>query len=85
MFCIIPCFTHTSQLGQAGLQARRRAAQSLGIVLRRVCVCRESLEELNISWCRGVPEPWLGVLADACTCLRKLTVFGCSQVDFSLR
>ena len=33
-----------------------------------------------MSWCRGVPEPWLGVLADACTSLRKLTVFGCSQV-----
>ena len=48
-----------------------------------MCACRESLEELNISWCRGVPEPWLGVLADACTCLRKLTVFGCSQVGFS--
>lgn len=44
------------------------------------CPCRGSLEELNISWCRGVPEPWLGVLADACTNLRKLTVFGCSQV-----
>ena len=53
------------------------------MILRRVCACRESLEELNISWCRGVPEPWLGVLADACTCLRKLTVFGCSQVGFS--
>ena len=44
------------------------------------CLCRASLEELNVSWCRGVPEPWLGVLADACTNLRKLTVFGCSQV-----
>lgn len=41
---------------------------------------RESLEELNVSWCRGVPEPWLGVLADACSSLRMLTVFGCSQV-----
>ena len=55
-----------------------------GTALRRLCVCRESLEELNISWCRGVPEPWLGVLADACICLRKLTVFGCSQVGSSL-
>ncbi len=44
------------------------------------CPCRASLEELNISWCRGVPEPWMGVLADSCTKLRKLTVFGCSQV-----
>ncbi|CAL5228114.1 g11190 [Coccomyxa viridis] len=43
--------------------------------------CSDSLEELNVSWCRGVPEPWLGVLADACTSLRKLTVFGCSQVS----
>ena len=74
--------THPSA-GQPGFKAGRSAAQSLGMILRRVCACRESLEELNISWCRGVPEPWLGVLADACTCLRKLTVFGCSQAGFS--
>ena len=33
-----------------------------------------------MSWCRGVPESWLGLLADACPNLRKLTIFGCTQV-----
>ena len=43
-------------------------------------LCRDSLEELDVSWCRSVPESWLGLLADGCSNLRKLTIFGCSQV-----
>ncbi|EIE21398.1 RNI-like protein [Coccomyxa subellipsoidea C-169] len=46
--------------------------------------CKESLEELDVSWCRGVPEAWLGVLADSCTNLLRLTIFGCSQVTTKL-
>lgn len=46
--------------------------------------CRESLEELDVSWCRGASEAWLGVLADSCSSLHRLTIFGCSQVPFSL-
>ncbi|CAL8469688.1 g9229 [Coccomyxa elongata] len=46
--------------------------------------CRESLEELDVSWCRGASEAWLGVLADSCSSLRQLTIFGCSQVTDKL-
>lgn len=37
-----------------------------------------------MSWCRGASEAWLGVLADSCSSLRQLTIFGCSQVPFTL-
>ncbi|KAK9831384.1 hypothetical protein WJX81_008255 [Elliptochloris bilobata] len=38
------------------------------------------LEELDVSWCRGIPEEALGRLVDACPALTCLTLFGCSQV-----
>ena len=41
---------------------------------------RDSLEDLDVSWCRGVSGAWLGVLTDACANLRRLTLFGCTQV-----
>ena len=42
---------------------------------------RDRLEELDISWCRNVPLEALGTLADSCTTLRKLQIFGCSQIS----
>ena len=41
---------------------------------------RDTLEELDVSWCRGVSGAWLGVLTDACANLRSVTLFGCTQV-----
>ncbi|KAK9839587.1 hypothetical protein WJX84_000432, partial [Apatococcus fuscideae] len=42
--------------------------------------CREHLEELDVSWCRGIPAKALGLLADSCPNLTRLQVWGCSQV-----
>ena len=44
-------------------------------------LCRERLEELDISWCRHVSSAALGMLADNCHGLRRLSIWGCSQVD----
>ena len=45
------------------------------------CVAiRETLEELDASWCRGVTAQGLGLLADSCPNLNSLRLFGCSQV-----
>ena len=45
---------------------------------------RASLEELDVSWCRGIPEEALGRLVDACPALTSLTLFGCSQARLDL-
>lgn len=42
--------------------------------------CRESLTSLDVSFCRRVPEKGLGLVADRCSRLTKLQLFGCSQV-----
>ena len=42
---------------------------------------RDRLEELDISWCRNVPLEALGMLADSCTALKKVQIFGCSQIS----
>ncbi|DBB02954.1 hypothetical protein WJX77_009284 [Trebouxia sp. C0004] len=41
---------------------------------------RDRLEELDISWCRNVPSEALGMLADNCVALKKLHLWGCSQI-----
>ncbi|GBF91694.1 hypothetical protein Rsub_03998 [Raphidocelis subcapitata] len=42
--------------------------------------CGGSLEFLDLSFCRGVPEAALGLLADRCPKLSELRVYGCTQV-----
>jgi hypothetical protein len=42
-----------------------------------------SLQELDLSWCRGVSPGSLGLLADSCRNLKKLVLWGCSQIDGS--
>jgi len=39
-----------------------------------------TLEALDVSWCRGVSDQPLGALVDRCAALRKLTIWGCSQL-----
>ena len=41
---------------------------------------RDRLEELDISWCRNVSLEALGMLADNCVALKKLHIWGCSQI-----
>ena len=51
-------------------------------LLQKQCksACRDRLEELDISWCRNVPLEALGMLADSCVALKKLHIWGCSQI-----
>lgn len=39
-----------------------------------------ALRHLDVSFCRGISEAALGLVADACVNLTSLTVFGCSHV-----
>ncbi|GLC34657.1 hypothetical protein PLESTM_000222000 [Pleodorina starrii] len=43
--------------------------------------CRETLEHLDVSFCRKLPDRSLGPLLDRCQRLRRLVVFGCSQLS----
>lgn len=45
----------------------------------------KTLEELDLSWCRKIPEEALGYLCDSCPLLEKLILWGCNHVgkDFS--
>lgn len=49
-----------------------------------VTYCSEKLEEVDFSWCRGIPNSAIGLLVDSCPNLKKVTIFGCSQVSSSL-
>ena len=42
--------------------------------------CAASLEELDLSWCRAISDDGVGMLVDACPRLRRLTVWGCTQI-----
>ena len=42
--------------------------------------CAASLEDLDVSWCRGVTDDGVGLLADSCAQLRRLSIWGCSQL-----
>ena len=46
----------------------------------------KSLQELDLSWCRSIPEQALGYLCDSCPMLSKLILWGCNHIrkDFSL-
>ena len=55
-----------------------RAGEQLIAALLRSCP--RSLEEFDVSWCRGVPARALGALADGCPRLRTLTSYGCTHV-----
>ncbi|EFJ52453.1 hypothetical protein VOLCADRAFT_86557 [Volvox carteri f. nagariensis] len=43
--------------------------------------CHETLEYLDMSFCRKLSDRCLGPLLDRCTRLRKLVVLGCSQLS----
>ena len=40
---------------------------------------RERLEELDVSFCRGVNDEALGLVADSCPGLRRMYLWGCTQ------
>jgi hypothetical protein len=42
--------------------------------------CHDTLEELNISWCRGVTDNMLGLVADSCLRLHTVTAWGCTTI-----
>jgi DNA repair protein RAD7 len=43
-----------------------------------------TLEALDVSFCRAMPEEALGLIADNCPALAELRVFGCSQITRKL-
>eukprot|EP00892_Ulva_mutabilis_P010838 jgi/Ulvmu1/8126/UM040_0021.1 len=55
-------------------------AVSGALLLELAAMCSKTLEELDLSFCRGVPANAVGHLLDACSALRVLQVFGCSQL-----
>lgn len=42
--------------------------------------CKESLQRLDISFCRSVPEAALGLVADSCRQLQQVQLYGSSQI-----
>lgn len=42
--------------------------------------CKDTLRELDVSFCRDISESALGRLVDQCVHLQKLRVYGCSQL-----
>uniref|UniRef100_A0A7S3QLR1 F-box/LRR-repeat protein 15-like leucin rich repeat domain-containing protein n=1 Tax=Dunaliella tertiolecta TaxID=3047 RepID=A0A7S3QLR1_DUNTE len=42
--------------------------------------CAESLETLDISFCRAVTDAAFGLVADRCQKLKKVSMYGCSQI-----
>ena len=50
------------------------------LLLELAASCSRSLESLDVSFCRGVPANTVGHLLDACSELRQLQVYGCSQL-----
>jgi DNA repair protein RAD7 len=42
--------------------------------------CYAELEELDMSWCRGIGEDAVGRLVDGCPNLRRLHAWGCTQL-----
>lgn len=42
--------------------------------------CKDTLQELDVSWCRKLPNEALGALVDGCRSLRRLSLWGCTQL-----
>lgn len=49
-------------------------------VLALVSNTHDTLSRLDVSWCRNLTDEALGLLADSCSLLRELILFGCTQV-----
>ena len=62
------------------LPPQQRAADDGPRGERAVGAAGDALEALDLSWCRGVSDQPLGALVDRCAALRKLTIWGCSQL-----
>lgn len=63
------CLNSVTQLTDAGLQA---------LALH----CSSTLQELDVSWCRGVSAAGVGYLVDTCRgSLKRLSAWGCTQLD----
>ncbi|KAG2431299.1 hypothetical protein HYH02_013430 [Chlamydomonas schloesseri] len=67
------CCTHLCLSGVAGVGPAVAAALAGS--------CRGSLEELDVSFCRKLPDRCLGLVLERCAKLRRLAVFGCSQLS----
>ncbi|KAH9609981.1 hypothetical protein KSS87_007367 [Heliosperma pusillum] len=75
----IAAFFETSgqSLKELSLNNVIKVGQNTTISLARRC---KNLESLDLSWCRGLTDDALGLIADSCTSLRLLKIFGCTQI-----
>ncbi|KAL3687512.1 hypothetical protein R1sor_013821 [Riccia sorocarpa] len=67
-----------SSLSELSLNSTRLIGEHTIIALAHFS--KDSLERLDVSWCRLVSDQALGLLADSCRKLQSLRVFGCTQV-----
>lgn len=49
--------------------------------LSKIPLRRDRLVDLDVSFCREVTDGALGALVDACPNLRRLHLWGCTQVN----
>ena len=52
-----------------------------GVVVELAQACATSLRIANLSWCREVTDGALGVLADGCSRLTELSLYGDTQIS----
>ncbi|KAG2483984.1 hypothetical protein HYH03_017151 [Edaphochlamys debaryana] len=52
-----------------------------GVAGALASACRDSLVGLDVSFCRKLPDRAMGLLLSRCTRLRRLVVYGCSQLS----
>ncbi|KAL2945110.1 DNA repair protein rhp7 [Bienertia sinuspersici] len=65
-------------LHELSLNGISKVAQNTTISLARRC---KNLESLDLSWCRHLTDEALGLIADSCSSLKLLKLFGCTQVS----
>jgi len=52
-----------------------------GSSIESLVQCRsKTIAELDLSWCRNIPEKAVGYLVDSCPSLIKLSLFGCNHI-----
>ena len=83
---------HRARVGRSHARLRRSSGVLAHLSLNNVpalgdaCLvalkehCADSLESLDLSWCRAVSDNGVGALVDAAPRLQRLTVWGCSQL-----
>ncbi|KAI3853925.1 hypothetical protein MKX03_024151 [Papaver bracteatum] len=65
-------------LTEFSLNKVRKVGNHTALSLARCC--SKNLLSLDLSWCRGLNNPALGLIVDSCSNLKILKLFGCTQI-----